>query len=181
MAADEKHDPWIRRRVFRRRSKDNREGVAPRAGEMLSDLWQRLGGSDRVRLVALWRAWSEVLGSHLAEMAKPLGSRGRTLVLGADEPLVMQELGFLAPEILARVNAFLGQEHFDKVVFELIDGRIPLDGIGERASASDHPRPKAPQALGGLEHLLRSDSAVARSYQAYVRRFVGERDTGGHS
>ncbi len=168
-----------RRRVWRRRTAENREGVAVGASEVLARVLARLGGSDRIRLVGLWRSWSEVLGPEIAALARPLGSRKGTLLLGADDPLVMQELGFLAPEILARVNAWLGEDHFDKVAFELLSGRFPLDAVAVPQRRQPPPLAEGPRQLGGLARLLASDDPVGRSYRAYVRRFSGGRDTGG--
>lgn len=170
-----------RKRFFRRRrTAENRAGVAAPAAEVMARVVAKLGGSDRMRLVGLWRCWPEVLGPAIAELARPLGARGRTLVLGADDPLVMQELSYMGPEILARANGWLGEDHFDKVAFELLSGRFPLDAVKVPAPARQSaPAPRGPERLGGLAHLLASDDAVGRSYRAYVRRFSGGRDTGG--
>jgi len=179
MSKDGSYEPQKRRRVWRKRTSDNREGVAASAAEVMSHVVARLGGSDRIRLVGLWRSWAEVLGPEFAALARPLGSRKGTLVLGAEDPLVMQELGFLAPEILARVNAWLGEDHFDKVTFELLSGRFPLDAVRVSPARQMAAEIRGPERLGGLAELLTSDDAVGRSYRAYVRRFTGGRDTGG--
>lgn len=179
MAEDGVWQPQQRRRVWRKRTAENREGVAAPVTEVLSRVVARLGGSDRIRLVGLWRSWAEVLGPEIAALARPLGSRKGTLVLGAEDPMVMQELGFLSPEILARVNGWLGEDHFDKVTFELLSGRFPLDAVTAPRRETGLSHVPGPVHLGGLEHLLASDDPVGRSYRAYVRRFSGGRDTGG--
>jgi hypothetical protein len=93
------------------------------------------------------------------------------LVLAADDPIVMQEAQFLGPMILERVNGFLGKEVFDKVVFELLNGRVPLDGE-IRPEAPKPPRKlKKPEKLGSLNEKLDPDSPVGRCYRAYQRMF----------
>ena len=127
----------------------------------------RSGGRDLVRL---WRSWDELLGD-VAQMARPLGHRGGRLVLAADDPIVMQEAHYLGPMILERVNGFLGKEVFDKVVFELLNGRVPLDGE-VRPEAPEPPRKlKKPETLGSLNDKLDPDSPVGRCYRAYQRLF----------
>jgi len=141
-----------------------------RVGEALPNLLRgldRAGGRDLVRL---WRSWDELLGD-VARMARPLGHRGGRLVLAADDPIVMQEAQFLGPMILERVNGFLGKEVFDKVVFELLNGRVPLDG-DIRPEAPKPPRKlKKPEKLGSLNEKLDPDSPVGRCYRAYQRMF----------
>jgi len=141
-----------------------------RVGEALPTLLRgldRAGGRDLVRL---WRSWDELLGD-VARMARPLGHRGGRLVLAADDPIVMQEAQFLGPMILERVNGFLGKEVFDKVVFELLNGRVPLDG-DIRPEAPKPPRKlKKPEKLGSLNEKLDPDSPVGRCYRAYQRMF----------
>ncbi|WP_272699416.1 DUF721 domain-containing protein [Desulfovibrio sp. Fe33] len=127
----------------------------------------RSGGRDLVRL---WRSWDELLGD-VAQMARPLGHRGGRLVLAADDPIVMQEAHYLGPMILERVNGFLGKEVFDKVVFELLNGRVPLDGE-VRPEAPEPPRKlKKPETLGSLNDKLDPDSPVGKCYRAYQRLF----------
>ncbi|MFW5489720.1 MAG: DUF721 domain-containing protein [Desulfovibrio sp.] len=128
----------------------------------------------RFALVRLWRDWPRVVDPAIAEMVHPLKTRKGTLVLGAHDSLVMQEIHFLAPEILQVVNEFLGEEFFDKVVFELISGKIPLARGSEPKGNMAAPKVDPPGKLGTLQHLLESDSAIGRSYRAYVRRFAGK-------
>jgi hypothetical protein len=141
-----------------------------RVGEALPDLLRGLNRGGGRDLVRLWRAWDELLGD-VAQMARPLGHRGGRLVLAADDPIVMQEAQFLGPMILERVNGFLGKEVFDKVVFELLNGRVPLDGE-IRPEAPKPPRKlKKPEKLGSLNDKFDPDSPVGRCYRAYQRMF----------
>lgn len=128
-----------------------------------------MGGDLPPRLSRLWKAWPELVGPQLAEMARPLGHRRRSLILGGEDPIVLQELSFFAQEFLDKANAFLGEDFFDKVLFELIHGRASLDG--ERVSAGAPPRPKLTkiQNLGKLDYISESESALGRCYRAYVR------------
>ncbi|WP_029896010.1 DUF721 domain-containing protein [Desulfohalovibrio reitneri] len=157
--------------TWRKRTRDNSEGRAAAAGDEVRSLLERMGGSERTDAVRLWRSWREVLGDELADMVRPLGIRGRTLVLGAEGPMVMQELSFLAPDIVTKCNVFLGRELFDKATFELLHDRVPLDVERAASPQKARPAPRPPENLGGLERLKESDDPVGRSYRAYLRRF----------
>ncbi|QJB56975.1 DUF721 domain-containing protein [Pseudodesulfovibrio sp. zrk46] len=133
----------------------------------------KLDTTGGLTLVQLWNAWDELMG-EMAPIARPLGHRGRKLILAAEDPMVMQEAQFLAPMILDTVNGYLGEEVFDKVTFELLNGRVPLDGV-IRPEAVEPPRKlKKPKDLGKLTQLLDTDTPLGRCYRAYMRMFENE-------
>jgi Protein of unknown function (DUF721). len=141
-------------------------------------LLRTLGYRDKkggLKLVRLWREWENVVGADVAELARPLGHREGALVLFAEDAIAAQQLTYYAPEILERVNSFLEQEVFDKVRFELLNGRIPL-GVHQRPVAEASPAPPvAPKEVGGLLDKIDLESPVGRAYLAYLRRLSTER------
>lgn len=147
-------------------------------GLLLSFLsrYDRKGG---LRLVRLWRQWPQVVGAEVAELARPVGHKDGALILAAEDSVAAQQLSYYAPELLARVNDFFGEEVFDKVRFELLDGRAPLDGNpapqagpGPETRRADAFRP--PQ-VGSLVAEADPETAAGRCYLAYVRRFAADR------
>ena len=129
-----------------------------------------------LRLVRLWQDWERIVGADVAELARPVGHKERTLLLNTVDAIAAQQLTFFVPEILERVNGFFGQEVFDKVRFELLDGRVPL-GKNEKAEPEPAPRPIGkPLELGGLLDKIDPDSALGRCYLAYVRHYAQARD-----
>lgn len=139
-----------------------------RIGRVLSR-YDKKGG---YRLVRLWLEWPAVVGPEVAELASPLGHKDGTLILHTEDAIAAQQLTYFAPEILARVNEFLGQVCFDKVRFELLNGRVPLDGQRRARPRASSVRVQRPPILGGLADELDPESAVGRCYLAYVRRFA---------
>jgi hypothetical protein len=122
------------------------------------------------RLVRLYRDWDRVVGPDIAALVRPLGRRKRTLVVGAEDTLAVQEAHYAAPEILERVHAHLGEECFDKVKVDLLMGKTPLDTSKvPQAARAKYPLPPRPGTLGGLD--LDPESAVGRSYAAYLRLY----------
>ncbi len=93
---------------------------------------QAKGLNKELQIAKLWTCWADIIGSELADMAKPLGKRKNTLVVGAVDNVVMQELVYYSEQILEQIEEFLGWQPFDKVVFELLDTRTSLDEIKVR-------------------------------------------------
>ena len=140
-----------------------------RLGDMIVNFAGRPEADLGFRLARLWPRWREVMGQDLAPWARPLGHKGQTLLLGVEDALAMQESRYDAPEVLERVNAFLGQVYFDKAHFDLLQGKTPLDGpFGQAPTFWCAPLGKQAN-LGGLN--LDPNTAVGRCYLAYVRQF----------
>jgi hypothetical protein len=144
---------------------------------VLETFLQKRGAAESFRLVGLWRSWAEVLGPDLASLARPLGHKGSRLILGGEDSITLQEITYFGPDILERVNAFLGGNVFDKISVELIRGRSPLDGV-QVGAAAGKIETRRPDRLGGLAPLMSGDSAVSRCYRAYVRFFDGNERCG---
>jgi hypothetical protein len=127
-----------------------------------------------LKLVRLWRDWENIVGAEVAELARPLGHKDGTLLLFTHDSIAAQQLSYYVPELLERINAFYGELVFDKVRFELLDGRVPL-GLQSRADSSPTPQqPKKPSNLGGLIGTIDPNTAVGHCYMTYVRHFLGQ-------
>jgi hypothetical protein len=162
----------------RRRRRLQHPGRESRHRRTTADtLLRALGFRDKkggLKLVRLWREWAEVVGADVAELAHPLGHREGALLLYTEDAVAAQQLSYYAPEILSRVNEFLGQNFFDKVRFELLNGRVPL-GEQKRPVAPASPSPLVvPKELGGLLDKIDLESPVGRAYLAYLRRVSGQ-------
>ena len=119
-------------------------------------------------LTQLWKNWEIVMGRELAPLAHPLGHRNNILLIGGDDPCMMQELSYAVPEILERVNAFMNEEVFQKVELHLLIGKESLRRVDITEPPVVPPPPRPPR-LGNL--VLPQDSPVAACYEAYVRCF----------
>ena len=138
--------------------------------EAMGNFISTIDGRDKLMIPKLWQAWPLLMG-ELAELAKPLGHRKKTLLLAAEDSVASQELSYFAPEILERINSFFGEEVFDKVLFELLNGRVTLDGYELQRSPVRKAEIKKPGIIGGLKNKFDPDSAVGRCYLKYIRLF----------
>ncbi len=136
-------------------------------------------------LTELWRHWSIVMGEQLAGLAHPLGTRGTTLLVGAEDNAALQELAFMTEDILERVNAFLGQSQIDAVHLSLLQGRRSLDrafptisGLEDLSGVPQRVlRVRPPGPLGKLN--IDPNSPVGRIYWKYVSLFEKQVSTPG--
>ena len=98
------------------------------------------------------------------------GARNDILIVGGEDNLALQELSFMTPEILERVNAFMDAPVFDRVELRLVMGDRPLDQMPDiQPSTRVRPAPPRPRQLGAHLEEMNPDSPVARCYAAYLR------------
>jgi hypothetical protein len=140
--------------------------------DALDDFFIRHKGRANFHIAYLWDNWNMVMGEYLGKAALPLGARDRTLLVGAEDNMLMHELSFYIPEILSRANAFMQEEYFNKVLLSPARGRTPLYPPQPRQTYAQAPveRPK-PAKLGKLLGTMDQSSAVGRAYAAYVKSF----------
>lgn len=114
--------------------------------------------------------WEKIVGRETAALVKPLERKNTTLILGARDSIIIQEISFLSEQILELINSFCGSVFFDKVRVELLKGRTPLDRQLVKKPRGQ-VQVKKPDKLGGLESLIKKDSPVARCYARYLELF----------
>ena len=169
---------------FRKKERDSARTRGTRSlQDALKAFFSRHKGRGNLHLAHLWESWPVVMGENLCAVAQPLGVHDKTLIIGAEDSMLMHELTFMIPEILARANAFMDEEHFTKVRLELVRDRIPLyppnpaqlaqqggNGLDGLAPPTGETRTR-PDNLGAAMDKLNPDSPIGRAYRSYVRSF----------
>jgi hypothetical protein len=140
--------------------------------DALDDFFTRHKGRANFHVAHLWDNWNMVMGEYLSKAALPLGAQDGTLLIGAEDNMLMHELSFHIPEILSRANAFMREKYFNKVLLSPVRGRTPLYPPQPRQTYRQAPleRPR-PEKLGKLLGILDQSSAVGRAYASYVKFF----------
>lgn len=82
---------------------------AARAGDLLTGLLAGWGLDERLRQYQALVIWDEIVGPQIAARAKPERIRDGVLEVCVDQPTWMQQLQLLKPQILAKLNARLGE------------------------------------------------------------------------
>jgi hypothetical protein len=68
-------------------------------------------------------AWNEIVGASVAEHSQPRSIRNRILFIDVSHSTWMQQLQFLKPTLLEKVNGFLGEPLIQDIRLKL--GKIP--------------------------------------------------------
>ncbi len=145
-------------------------------GEPLRDWLSRVDpDGSRYLFNGICKNWENIVGPDVAELVKPVARKKSTLILGARDSIVIQEISFLSDQILEMINSFCGSDFFDKVRVELLKGRTPLDKELVKKPSSRTPA-KKPENLGCLKRDMDQDSPVARCYAKYLQFFGQDQD-----
>lgn len=141
-----------------------------RTGSVLKKVFISLGASpEQAKLSRLWRSWDAVLGPDLAPLARPLGHHDDKLLIGAEDAVLLQELYYMGPEIVRRVNEFLQEDFFTAVKVSLMLDQQDLDApspVLERSAG--RPKEEVPAPSGASLGLMDPESAVARCYARFL-------------
>lgn len=140
-------------------------------GDLLDTVLQTIGASpERARLCALWQNWDFVMGPELAPLAYPLGQHKGTLLIGAEDSMLMQELHMQSDEILERVNAFMDGQFFTSVRLSLVLDKKVLNKPRPIVPPSPFAQERGATLHGRYLKDMAVDSPVARCYALFVRK-----------
>jgi hypothetical protein len=97
-------------------------------------------------------AWNEIVGESVAGHSQPRSIRNRILFIDVSHSTWMQQLQFLKPTLLEKVNAFLGETLIQDIRFK--QGKIspPPPSLPKTPSLKDEKLDKA--SLKRIESLL---------------------------
>jgi predicted nucleic acid-binding Zn ribbon protein len=99
----------------------NVEAVKPgrpeRVGGLVSTLLERLAITERVDRAGAIAEWDDVVGEHIAGVARPLRVRDRTLFVEVKSAAWLMELTMMRRELLRRLNANRRRGRIEKIVF----------------------------------------------------------------
>lgn len=154
-----------------------RERRSVNVSTALGGILEGLDSRGSLQLVRLWDNWAEVVGEEVASLAKPLGKRGKALILQTDDPMTSQHLSFLVPEILGAIHRFLGKPFFEDIRFELGSGRPALDRPRPAPPKPASRIPKRPEALGSKAAEIDPNTPWGRAYHAYIMMFEDDENT----
>jgi hypothetical protein len=73
----------------------------------------------QLKTYSILGAWNEIVGESVAEHSQPRSIRNRILFIDVSHPTWMQQLQFLKPTLLEKVNTFLGEPLVQDIRFKL--------------------------------------------------------------
>ncbi len=86
---------------------------------ILDDTLRSLGVQGPMKTYSIWASWSEIVGDSVASNAQPSAVRNQILFLEVSHPTWIQQLQFLKPTLLEKVNTFLGESLVRDIRFRL--------------------------------------------------------------
>lgn len=96
-----------------------------RVGESLDRLLGNLGSPTAGTVAAVFGRWPEMVGTRIAEHARPTGVRGGALFVVVDDPAWASELQWLGPQLVERVKGMLGDDSIDRIEVRVDPGGDP--------------------------------------------------------
>jgi hypothetical protein len=108
-------------------------------------------------------AWNEIVGESVAAHSQPRTIRNRILFIDVVHPTWIQQLQFLKPTLLEKINTFLGEPLIQDVRFKLGKIHSNISAPPETLSIEDERLDKA--TLNRIEGLLQEmdDEALRNS------------------
>ena len=84
----------------------------------------------------IWQMWDKAVGKKIATHAQPSAFRDGVLTLTVDNAPWMQQLTFLKPELISRLNTALGEEMVREIFMKA--GRVKPLATSAAPSAKKH-------------------------------------------
>ncbi len=121
---------------------------------VLDDALASLGLQGPMKSYSIWGSWKKIVGDSIASNAQPFAVRNQILFLEVSHPTWIQQLQFLKPTLLEKVNSFLGEPLVRDIRFRL--GKIRAPRGPARESSSWKEELVDPKTLSRLEDLLQN-------------------------
>jgi predicted nucleic acid-binding Zn ribbon protein len=67
----------------------------------------------------LWEQWKDVVGPAIAQNTQPEAIKGKLLLVNVSSAPWMQQLQFLKPELIEKLNETLGKELVEDIRFKI--------------------------------------------------------------
>jgi hypothetical protein len=88
-------------------------------GSILESTLKGLELDSQVKAYSIWGAWKEIVGESVALQTRPRAIRNRILFVDVSHPTWSQQLQFLKPKLLEKLNGFLGEPLLRDIRFHL--------------------------------------------------------------
>lgn len=165
--------------IYTKKIKRHRISKPVAIQDFCTDLLQKYAKSPHQEsLKYLWENWDMIVGEDLLPLAKPLGNKGKILIIGADNPMDLQEIRMYYTEILERANEFLKAfdlvDYFEKIEFSLMKGKNSLTEKEHIPEHFNNILPPRPKKYGGKID-FKGNKSLEKCYEAFCNRLEYEK------
>ena len=122
-----------RRTRWRRAPGDpkNRKAPPEKVGGLIGTMFARLGIAEKVERASVVVEWEDLVGSHIARVARPVRVQGDTLFVEVESASWRMELSMMRPQLMRKLNAGKRQGRIERIVFVQADGRYSEERDGQ--------------------------------------------------
>jgi predicted nucleic acid-binding Zn ribbon protein len=93
-----------------------------RVGGLIENLFARLGIAEKVERASVVADWEELVGAHIARVARPVRVQGDTLFVEVESASWRMELSMMRPQLMRKLNAGKRRGRIERIVFVQADG-----------------------------------------------------------
>lgn len=87
---------------------------------ILKNTLKDLKFEENIKVYSIWKSWKEIVGENLAKQTKPGSIRGNCLSILVKNHVWMNELQYIKPELIEKINNFSENEQkIDRIIFKL--------------------------------------------------------------
>jgi hypothetical protein len=140
-------------------------------GTILSGLARRLGLESRLLELRLQRQWRNIVGEPIGSHTWPGQIRFKKLYLTVQNSVWLQQLTFLKPTLLEKLNREAGKELITEIVLRV--GELPVLDSGTDSTAPPSPQSPAKE-IGLAEVSARATSVQDPELRARLAQVMAE-------
>ncbi len=121
---------WWRRTAATQALK-NRKARPEKVGGLIETMFARLGIAEKVERASVVAEWEDLVGSHIARVARPVRVQGDTLFVEVESASWRMELSMMRPQLMRKLNAGKRRGRIERIVFVQADGRYSEERDGQ--------------------------------------------------
>jgi predicted nucleic acid-binding Zn ribbon protein len=88
-------------------------------GPILESTLKGLEVDSQLKAYSIWGAWRDIVGESLADQTQPRAIRNRILFMDVSHSTWIQQLQFIKPKLLEKINAFFGEPLLQDIRFRM--------------------------------------------------------------
>ena len=113
------------------RDPKNRKAPPEKVGGLIGAMFARLGIAEKVERASVVADWEDLVGSHIARVARPVRVQGDTLFVEVASASWRMELSMMRPQLMRKLNAGKRRGRIERIVFVQADGRYSEERDGQ--------------------------------------------------
>jgi predicted nucleic acid-binding Zn ribbon protein len=88
-------------------------------GSIIGDVLAKYRHETDAELVQVWQIWDDIVGTVIAQNAKPAAFKGRILLVHVNSSTWIHQLQFLKKEMIEKLNDTLGKTLIEDLKFKI--------------------------------------------------------------